>query len=665
MKQVFTLMNSFRALCLVLLLVPSLVSGQVDGDYRTRQAAVTWSTGSHWQIRSSGAWATAVSAPTSSANVYIQSGHTATIDATSTCNALNLHTSGVIATTTNALEVSGKLRAYTGTAVTTTADMTTTSSTSPVNGMITSGSGGKVKFVGNTRNITNTGEWGATGLVTSAVIEFALSSGQVGTFATGFKTNTIIISSGTMDMGTNRLAPDNNVVGGGTCTIKSGATLKSNQSSAAVISRTGSSAMGTLDLQSGATLELSGAAPSVWATTFTNAGTIIYSGVAAQAPLKQGSAGVTIPTTCTNMIITNTLGVTLAGPMTASGNVSFTGGGKLLLGANDLTVNGTVTGGAIAGYVVTNGAGKLTQPATPIGALFPIGQSATSYDPVAIKPASTQSFGARVGAQTTALGTSPMNPGAVVNAEWDITGTAGTVDLVFVSAALNKDGSATRPTIGTTGIIGHFSGGVWEGFVSTYLATNTWAIAGYTGSFSPFLVAGPGAVLSVELSDIAVKSSGNANVVAWSTASEKNNAQFDVQHATNGRDFRTVGTVKGNGTTNTVSNYAFEHAAPVVGTNYYRLNQVDANGAATLSKVVSIQFGGKKGDFKVFPTLAFDKVTVLTNSDQVQDYTISNLLGQTVLTGRLTNGTDVTISALSKGIYILKVAGETVKFSKQ
>jgi Secretion system C-terminal sorting domain len=171
------------------------------------------------------------------------------------------------------------------------------------------------------------------------------------------------------------------------------------------------------------------------------------------------------------------------------------------------------------------------------------------------------------------------------------------------------------------------------------------------------------AVLSVEFTKIDAKTTDSKNRLIWQTASEKNSAYFDIQRSTNAVDFQSIGTVKGNGTTNNMSNYTFEDKTPSVGTNYYRLQQVDADGTTTLSKVVSVQFNGKKEALKVYPTLATDKLIVL-NADETTPYNIVNLYGQSVQTGQLNEQNELNINNLLSGTYILKIGNSSIKFFK-
>ncbi|MDX5348961.1 MAG: hypothetical protein LPK19_17150, partial [Hymenobacteraceae bacterium] len=74
----------------------------------------------------------------------------------------------------------------------------------------------------------------------------------------------------------------------------------------------------------------------------------------------------------------------------------------------------------------------------------------------------------------------------------------------------------------------------------------------------------------------------------WQTASEKDNDRFEIERSTNGKDFVAIGMLKGNGSTNTLTDYTFTDAEPMRGLNYYRLKQVDFDGTSEYSKVIAL-----------------------------------------------------------------------------
>jgi hypothetical protein len=69
-----------------------------------------------------------------------------------------------------------------------------------------------------------------------------------------------------------------------------------------------------------------------------------------------------------------------------------------------------------------------------------------------------------------------------------------------------------------------------------------------------------------------------------------NNHFFDIERSDDGVNFYTIGRRMGHGTTTQMSDYAYDDYSPLEGTNYYRLRQVDYNGATTYSSVVTLEF---------------------------------------------------------------------------
>jgi hypothetical protein len=327
---------------------------------------------------------------------------------------------------------------------------------------------------------------------------------------------------------------------------------------------------------------------------------------------------------------------------------------------------GSISGGGPTAYIITNGTGTVTQTVlvAATSVTFPIGQSASSYDPVTIKPATVPvSFGARVGLQTTPSVSSTL----VVNREWDITGTAGTTDLTFVSSAANKNGSMTRPTVGGAGIVGHYNGTAWDAVSATYSSLDTWTVTGYTGTFSPFIVAspGPGAILSTELLNIKAKAVNNANIISWETASEINNKGFEVERQNANGTWASLGFVQGIGKAAT---YTFTDKGPL-SISYYRLRQIDFDGKETLSKVVSVS-QDTKGRISISPNPTSDKVTINLNQNDVSNQTatlvLSDMTGRQVWAQTTTSGAfQLDLSHLAKGMYVVTLQSNNAIYQEK
>jgi hypothetical protein len=286
---------------------------------------------------------------------------------------------------------------------------------------------------------------------------------------------------------------------------------------------------------------------------------------------------------------------------------------------------------------------------------------------VVIKPSTGPlSFGASVGSLTTAI--PPSSNSLVVNREWDITGTTGTTDLAFSSLALNKDGSSTRPS-GSVGVVGHYNvaGMAWDANISAVYnsMTSSWSVTGYTGSFSPFIVASPGAVLSTELLNITAKAVNNTNLVSWETGTETNNKGFDVERKSANGTWVSLGFVKGIGKAST---YTFEDKAPL-SISYYRLRQIDFDGTETLSKVVSVN-QSTKGRISITPNPTSDKVNINLNQNDVSNETativLSDMTGRQVLTQTTTaSAFQLDLSNLAKGMYVVTVQSNNAIYQEK
>jgi hypothetical protein len=79
----------------------------------------------------------------------------------------------------------------------------------------------------------------------------------------------------------------------------------------------------------------------------------------------------------------------------------------------------------------------------------------------------------------------------------------------------------------------------------------------------------------------------------WQTLTEMNNQRFEVERSTDALKFTAVGTVLSkavNGNHQGQLNYQFTDANPTEGVNYYRIRQIDKDGASAFTKVVKIAY---------------------------------------------------------------------------
>ena len=97
-------------------------------------------------------------------------------------------------------------------------------------------------------------------------------------------------------------------------------------------------------------------------------------------------------------------------------------------------------------------------------------------------------------------------------------------------------------------------------------------------------------VLPVGLTSFSGKVVGDQVALAWSTAWERNNAYFEVQRSQDAREFGGLHQLAAATQSESRQLYTFLDVAPLNGTSYYRLKQVDAgeNGSVTFSKIIAV-----------------------------------------------------------------------------
>jgi hypothetical protein len=168
--------------------------------------------------------------------------------------------------------------------------------------------------------------------------------------------------------------------------------------------------------------------------------------------------------------------------------------------------------------------------------------------------------------------------------------------------------------------------------------------------------------LPVALMTFSARHEHNVNVLDWKTASEINNAYFEIERSHDSKTFNTIGKITGAGNSSTVNTYAFTDNYPEKDRNYYRLKQTDFNGNITYSKIILINTD--KSDLEIAsiaPNPAKDKIEImLTGNTENVRTDIINMVGKTVLT--VDNGTknsnpmQLDISTLEPGYYVVKIS---------
>jgi hypothetical protein len=167
-----------------------------------------------------------------------------------------------------------------------------------------------------------------------------------------------------------------------------------------------------------------------------------------------------------------------------------------------------------------------------------------------------------------------------------------------------------------------------------------------------------GSTLPVRLSYFTAREEEEGVRLSWQTYHEESNDYMAVERSVDGYQFGEIGRVDGAGTTKLSQDYYFVDDDPSPGVNYYRLRQVDFDGAEQVHRVVSVRVRSKENRIRFFPTLAIDHLTV--HYPQVQaagKLIVLNTLGRAVRQIDVPSGAlqqQFNIAALLPGTYILQ-----------
>lgn len=112
-----------------------------------------------------------------------------------------------------------------------------------------------------------------------------------------------------------------------------------------------------------------------------------------------------------------------------------------------------------------------------------------------------------------------------------------------------------------------------------------------TGESRNLTVQGTTSALPVELTTFTAAQSNDATLLSWTTASEKDNAYFDVEMAPDQEsDFKKIATVNSKVTNSAVATaYTYTHTYNNSRVRYYRLKQMDLDGTHTYSKAIAVE----------------------------------------------------------------------------
>lgn len=178
-------------------------------------------------------------------------------------------------------------------------------------------------------------------------------------------------------------------------------------------------------------------------------------------------------------------------------------------------------------------------------------------------------------------------------------------------------------------------------------------------------------LVPVSLIDFTARRDPAGVLLTWKTASEQDNAGFEVQRLANGSSWEMLGKVTSSapgGNSNTLLSYSFRDAARLVAaTTWYRLKQTDLNGDLQYSNMAQVK-EVSENNIRIITVPGAINLEVYSNANQQAQIKIVGSGGGIVHQAqhRLTPGLNrvsVNTSRFAKGMYIVIL--QTDKESRQ
>ena len=179
-----------------------------------------------------------------------------------------------------------------------------------------------------------------------------------------------------------------------------------------------------------------------------------------------------------------------------------------------------------------------------------------------------------------------------------------------------------------------------------------------------------GSPLPVTLTNFAANCLGEKVRVNWTTASELNASHYILQSSRDGQTWINLTQIQAAGTTNQTSNYSFDEQN-FGALTYYRLVQVDLNGAQEIYGPISANCAVDNNLMTVHPNPSSDNFTVYIQSSENHEGAVVQLmdmLGRVLASQTADINTGSTLFSFdvknyNAGTYMIRVKGQNEKFT--
>jgi hypothetical protein len=164
-------------------------------------------------------------------------------------------------------------------------------------------------------------------------------------------------------------------------------------------------------------------------------------------------------------------------------------------------------------------------------------------------------------------------------------------------------------------------------------------------------------ILPVELVSFKPECLGNNVLVRWVTASEVNNSHFNLERSINGVDFVYVARIQGSGNSNGIIEYSYIDNYDATSQVYYRLVQVDYDGASRNYDSKAVKCESNLDKVVVQPNPFKNSISINGLHEVASTFEITDAMGQIVYKeSRVASANEtINLTSLAPGLYTLNV----------
>lgn len=174
-------------------------------------------------------------------------------------------------------------------------------------------------------------------------------------------------------------------------------------------------------------------------------------------------------------------------------------------------------------------------------------------------------------------------------------------------------------------------------------------------------------VLPVQLSSFTAENTNDDIKLSWQTFAETNSDKFLIETSLDGTNFSVLGETKARGYSSNPIKYSYVHESVNAGVHFYRLKQVDLDGASKYSKIIKVEVKEEKL-VSVYPNPASSTVMIRHSLAKGNEFAqIISPDGNVVQQSHFKAGsteTKFSVSHLRKGLYFVVTTDANGKLSQ-